>query len=172
MIRREEVYPIGKIGKPHGVAGDVNFLFEDDVFDRDEAEYLILEVDGILVPFFMEEYRFRSDTTAIVHFEDIDSQEKARALTGCNVFYPRSDVSTDSEYTWNSLIGFTIEDAQTARVYGAVQAIDTSTINVLFVLTTAEGSEALVPANEELIEAIDPERRTIVMNLPEGLLDD
>lgn len=172
MIRREEVYPIGKIGKPHGVAGEVNFLFDDDVFDREESEFLILEVDGILVPFFIEEYRFRSDTTAIVLFEDTDTQEKARALTGCNVFYPRSDISTESEYTWNTLVGFTIEDQHTGKQYGTIRAIDTSTINVLFVLDTDKGHEALVPANEELIEEIDPERRTIVMNLPEGLFDD
>ena len=55
MIREEDVYKIGKIGKPHGVAGEVTFRFTDDVFDRVDADYLVLMVDGILVPFFMEE---------------------------------------------------------------------------------------------------------------------
>ena len=58
MIRKEEVFKIGKIGKPHGVKGEVGLRFSDDVFDRVDAEYLILDIDGILVPFFMEEYRF------------------------------------------------------------------------------------------------------------------
>ena len=57
MIRQEEVFKIGKIGKPHGVKGEVAFRFSDDVFDRVDADYLILEVDGILVPFLIEEYR-------------------------------------------------------------------------------------------------------------------
>ena len=34
--------------------------FSDDVFDRVDADYVVLLVDGILVPFFIEEYRFRS----------------------------------------------------------------------------------------------------------------
>ena len=89
MIKKEEVYKIGRIGKAHGVKGEVSFNFDDDVFDRVEAEYLILEVDGILVPFFMEEYRFRSDSTALVKFEDIDTQERARELTNCDVYFPR-----------------------------------------------------------------------------------
>ena len=55
MIKQEEVYKIGRIGKPHGINGEVHFLFDDDVFDRVESEYLILDIDGILVPFFMEE---------------------------------------------------------------------------------------------------------------------
>ena len=66
MIRREEVYKIGKLGKPHGVKGEVSFMFDDDVFDRVDADYLVLDVDGILVPFFIEEYRFRSDESSFI----------------------------------------------------------------------------------------------------------
>ena len=76
MIKKEDVYQIGRIGKPHGVKGEVLFHFSDDVFDRAESEYLILEVDGILVPFFMEEYRFRSDETALVRFCDITRRSR------------------------------------------------------------------------------------------------
>jgi len=47
MIREEEVYKIGKLGKTHGVKGEISFLFDDDVFDRVEADYLVLMVDGI-----------------------------------------------------------------------------------------------------------------------------
>ena len=54
MIRQEEVFKIGKIGKPHGVKGEVSLMFEDDVFDRVDADYLVLLIDGILVPFFFE----------------------------------------------------------------------------------------------------------------------
>lgn len=78
MIREEEVYKIGKLGKTHGIKGELSFLFDDDVFDRVDADYLVLMVDGILVPFFLEEYRFRSDSNAIVKFEDIDTQDRAR----------------------------------------------------------------------------------------------
>ena len=59
MIRRDEVYKIGKLGKPHGVKGEITFAITDDVFDRVDAEYLVLDIDGILVPFYLEEYRLR-----------------------------------------------------------------------------------------------------------------
>ena len=77
MIREEEVDKIGKLGKTHGVKGEISFLFDDDVFDRVDADYLILRVDGLLVPFFIEEYRFRSDANAIMKFEDIDTKLKS-----------------------------------------------------------------------------------------------
>ena len=71
MIRQEEVYKIGKLGKTHGVKGELSFLFDDDVFDRVDADYLVLDLDGILVPFFIEEYRFRSDSNVILKLEGV-----------------------------------------------------------------------------------------------------
>ena len=82
MIRRDDVYKIGKLGKPHGVKGEITFAITDDVFDRVDAEYLVLDINGILVPFYMEEYRFKNDENVLVKFEDIDTQERARNYTG------------------------------------------------------------------------------------------
>ena len=76
MIKPEEVYRIGRLGKPHGVKGEITMQVDDDVFDRVDAEFLVLRVDGILVPFYMEEYHFRTDTTALIKFEDVDTVER------------------------------------------------------------------------------------------------
>lgn len=76
MIREDEVYKIGMLTKTHGVSGELNMAFTDDVFDRVEAEYVVCRMDGILVPFFMEEYRFRSDTTVLMKFEGVDTEEQ------------------------------------------------------------------------------------------------
>ena len=81
MIKKEEVFKIGILNKPHGVKGEIGFTFTDDVFDRVDCDYLILLLDGILVPFFIEEYRFRSDNVALVKFEGIDTAERARRFS-------------------------------------------------------------------------------------------
>ena len=172
MIRKEEVYQIGRIGKPHGVKGEVLFHFSDDVFDRTESEYLILEVDGILVPFFMEEYRFRSDETALVRFCDINTQEEARELTGCDVYFLRSEVpEDDAQLTWAQIVGFSIIDEQSGRSIGTISAVDDSTINTLFELRTPDGRDVLIPASDDLIADVDTESQTITMTIPEGLFD-
>ena len=168
MIKKEEVYKIGRIGKAHGVKGEVSFNFDDDVFDRVDAEYLILEVDGILVPFFMEEYRFRSDSTALVKFEDIDTQDRARELANCDVYFPR-DLADDKEevLTYSFLVGFDIIEASTGKKVGTIASIDESTLNILFELEDG----MLIPASEELITDIDKDNKTITIALPEGILD-
>ena len=73
MIKKEDVYKIGVLTKPHGIKGEVSFSFTDDVFDRVECDYLICLMDGILVPFFIEEYRFKNDSVALVKFDGIDT---------------------------------------------------------------------------------------------------
>ncbi|MDD6894767.1 MAG: ribosome maturation factor RimM [Prevotellaceae bacterium] len=171
MIRQDEVYKIGKIGKAHGVKGEVTLRFTDDVFDRVDAEYLILNVDGILVPFFMDEYRFRSDETALVKFCDIDTVERASELTGCDVFFPRSLAPVDDEeMTWSQIVGYTlidVDDDGKEKEVGRIDDVDESTDNVLL---TLDGGQ-LVPAAYDLIADIDHDSRKLYMNLPDGILD-
>ena len=168
MIKEEDVYKIGRLGKTHGVRGEVSFLFDDDVFDRVDADYLILRADGILVPFFIEEYRFKSDANAIVKFDGIDTQERARELTGCDVYFPRSLAEgDDGDISWSILVGFDILEADSGKAVGRIAAIDDATMNILFELEDGR----LIPASEDLITAIDQKSRTITMHIPEGLLE-
>ena len=168
MIKEENIYQIGRLGKTHGVRGKISFLFDDDVFDRVDADYLILKVDGIFVPFFIEEYRFKSDSNAIIKFEDIDTQERARELTGADVYFPRSLAENDDEnLSWPVLVGFDIIEASNGRTIGRIASVDDSTLNILFCLDDGR----LIPASENLITAIDQQTRTLTMHIPEGLLD-
>lgn len=172
MIKQEDVYRIGRLGKPHGVKGEVSFQFTDDIFDRVDADYLILEIDGILVPFFMEEYRFRSNEVALIKFEDIETEGRARELTGCEVFFPREFADADEEnMTWSEIVGYRIVDAATDKAVGEITSVDDATINTLFEVKTNDGGEMLIPAGEDLIRGVDKKARIIEMSLPEGLFD-
>ena len=167
MIREDDVYKIGRIGKPHGIGGEVTLRFSDDVFDRVDADYLVLMVDGILVPFFIEEYRFRSEEVALVKFEDIDTMDRAAELTGCDVFFPRHLADIDNDVlTWSQIVGYDIVDVASGKVIGRIESVDESTINVL--LELADGT--LIPAVDEFIDDIDHEARKLFMSLPDGLL--
>lgn len=168
MIKREDVYKIGRLGKAHGVKGEVSFQFDDDIFDTTDADYLILEIDGILVPFFMEEYRFRNDSLALVKFCDVDTQQRASELTGCDVYFPRTLVEeSEGQLSLSSLVGFDIVEASNSKVVGKIAAIDDTTQNILFELEDGR----LIPASDELITNIDTNRQQIIMQIPTGLLE-
>ena len=168
MIKAEDVYKIGRIGKAHGIKGEVSLQFDDDIFDRVDADYLVLDVDGILVPFYMEEYRFRNDSVCLVKFCDIDTQQRAAELTGCDVYFPRALAEEADEMpSLASLVGFDIVEAKGNGRVGTIAAIDDQTANILFELEDG----TLIPANDDLITDIDWEGKHITMNIPKGLLE-
>ena len=168
MIKESDVYKIGSITRTHGVKGEVSLSFTDDVWDRADADYLVLRIDGILVPFFIEEYRFRSDTTALIKFQDYDSAETAKELCGCDVYFPHAltpEPDEDEEYTWRYFTGFRVVDEKAGEL-GEITYVDDSTQNILFHI-----GDRLIPAVEQFISHIDHQARIITMRLPEGLLD-
>ena len=171
MIRPKDVFPIGKLHKPHGIGGEINFGFTTDVFDRTESPYWVLEMDGILVPFFIESYRFKSSETVLVKLEGIDTERQVRELSGKEVFYPvkfaeKEEPQADS---WNFYLGFSVFDNQVGYI-GEITEVDDSTLNVLFTLSK-DGQEILMPVAEEFFTEIDMENREMHVSLPQGLFE-
>jgi len=171
MIHKQDVFSIGKLHKPHGINGEISFGFTTDVFDRTESPYWVLEMDGILVPFFVESYRFKSSETVLVKLDGIDSEMQVRELSGKEVFYPArfAEKEEPNQDDWNFYIGFNVFDEEVGHI-GEITEVDDSTLNVLFKLSK-DDKEILMPVAEEFFTEIDIENREMHVSLPEGLLD-
>ena len=174
MIQRDELIKIGTFNKPHGVQGELAFTFTDDIFDRCESPYVVCEIDGIFVPFFIEEYRFRSDTTALMKLEDVDSEEEARPFTNLDVYYPKAYITNDEDGGLSApgdfFLHFSVYDTEKGFFLHIVD-VDMSTANVLFVVEREKGGELLIPAIDDWVVSADEQEKKLVMNIPEGLLD-
>lgn len=166
MIRLEEIAPIGIFGKTHGIKGEINLELNID-FDLENTPYIIVDIDGIFVPFFIEDYRYKSDTMALVLFEDINTEEQVRPFFGKKAYVKKEALgdSENDEMSINYYVGFTMLTAD-KKVIGQIVEIDDSTANVLFVLDNDE----LVPVGAVEVIDLDPETHTMVVELPEGLI--
>ena len=67
-------------------------------------------------------------------------------------------------------MGLTSVEEEAGEI-GRVEAVDDSTMNVLFKVGTPSGQDLFIPVAEEWIDDIDHSARKIYMHLPEGLLD-
>lgn len=171
MIRKEEVVYIGRITKYRGIDGEVELSFVDDIFDRTGAEYLVLQFDGILIPFFWEEYRFKNDSVAIFKFEDIDDEKDAKRLVGADVYYPVSYIGEEDSQpaSWTFFMGFKVYD-KSEGLLGEIKDVDDSSANILFYITPPEGGELIIPFHPDLLISHDNKKREMMVALPEGLL--
>lgn len=172
MIKKEDVFKIGQFAKPHGVKGEIALITDYDLFDDSGDDYIVCDMDGILVPFFIEDYRYKSDTVVLVKLENVDDEVAAREFSGRQVYYPLSKVEPEEVTeggSWNSLIGFEVVDKQHGLL-GIVTDVDDSTINVLLKISSKE-KELLLPAVDELILTVDVKGKRLEVSVPDGLLD-
>lgn len=168
MLKKEDFIYFGKFTKPHGTKGEIGIAGEGFLLGED-CDFVACDIDGILVPFFIEESRTKNSDTIIVKLELLDSAESVRFLTNRSTYIPREWVDDEEHFTWNYFVGFEAEDEDAGNL-GEVTAVDDSTINTLFVVER-NGEEILIPASEEMIVNIDHEKRVITFKLPDGLID-
>ena len=159
---------VGRIGRLFGTEGGVMVTlyttFPDD-FRMEEP--LFIRVDELAVPLFCSSFERRGQSSAVVNFDDIDTERRAEEwLVGREIFIEEEE-SDDDEFYMEDLIGF---KAIVGRQRGEVIDYYDSEANPLFEIAIGD-KQHLIPAQEEFIAHIDFDKRTIKFVLPEGLLE-
>lgn len=172
-IDPQDFIPIGYLAKPHGLSGDVLIETDEDFEDLlSETDHLMVEVEGGLVPFFITEdgIDFRTPTSCVVAFDELDSADKVRPYCGCRVFLPReSGRELPSESDLNGLIGFTAFDQEKGEL-GKITRIDDFSGNIVLTVLHRR-HEVLIPLSEELIIRMDQNKQELHLDCPEGLIE-
>lgn len=176
MIADSDILPIGSFGKPHGVNGEINLLTDCDI---ESLSCVIVDIDGINVPFFFDSVRPRGTESYLVVIDGIGSDKDVSGLVNKKVFALKSELHSvevdngecegDGFYA-DDLIGYDVTDAE-AGLSGVIEDVDDSTDNVLFVVRTVEGRHVLIPVADEFISEIDVDKRLLKLDLPAGILE-
>jgi len=169
MIKTANLQQIGQFLKPHGVKGELSLLTDLDMDDMAGDLYIVCNMDGLWVPFFIESYRPKNNSTMLITFEHLDSEDKVKFLSGKTAFIPAELLPPAGTYPdqERSMIGYTIMDERIGRL-GQIIDIDDSTLNILLTVDYC-GKEILIP--QALVKSIQHDQKTMNLFLPEGFLD-
>ncbi|WP_163716000.1 ribosome maturation factor RimM [Mangrovibacterium lignilyticum] len=172
-IPKVDCQKIGYLQKPHGIKGEVVLQFEPEYEESlDEMPTLFLEIDGLLVPFFIQDegLRFRSGESALVLFDWIDSEEQARKICGCSVYILKDDLILDNnELGLHMLVGYTLYDSEKGKI-GPVVQVDDYAGNLILTVTYNK-QEVLVPFSEDFLTRFDEDKKEMELQCPEGIFD-
>ena len=159
---------VGRIGRLFGTEGGVMItLYTSFPDDFQMEEPLFIRVDELAVPLFCSSFERRGQSSAVVQFDDIDTERRAEEwLVGREIFVEKQE-QDDDEFYMEDLIGF---KASVGRQRGEVIDYYDSEANPLFEIRLGD-KQHLIPAQEEFIAHIDFDKRTIKFVLPEGLLE-
>lgn len=173
MTRKEETFYLGKIAKKFSFKGEVLIFLDTDQPELyQNLESVFVEHGKNLVPFFIINASIHRNHFLRVKFEDINSEEDADKIMGCAVHLPMSMLPElgGNQFYYHEVIGFTAEDINHG-IIGTITSINDSKIQALFIITTTDGKEILIPVNDHFIQKVDRKNKTFIFNTPAGLID-
>ena len=149
-----------RILKSYGTDGGVIISAPEVDIEERKSEPAFIEFDGLPVPFFIEEATPRGGAKYFVKLEDIDTLEQAEEIVGKEIVFEDED---DDDF--EDIVGYTVID-QNGKKIGEITAFEDIPGNPC--VEIAGG--ALIPCPDECILDVDQKKRTIQLQIAEGLL--
>lgn len=163
---------VGRIGRPHGIRGEVTVEPRTDEPDERFAPGAVLLVDGPVRQLTVGRAHWHSGRLLIA-FEGVDDRNAAEALRGLLLEAERDEDQTPDdpeEFYDSSLVGCAVVDPAGASI-GTVREVVHLPAQDLLDVEMASGRRALVPFVAEIVTSVDIAGRRVVVDAPPGLLD-
>jgi 16S rRNA processing protein RimM len=169
-----ELVAVARVAKPRGLGGEVAADVLTDFPERFEGleELIAVFADGTRRRLALES-SWLHGARVVLKFRGFDTPEDASALAGCELAVPESEAVELEEgefYDWQ-LEGCRVETIEGAVVGTVVEVLHTGGEANVLVVHDERGKENLVPLAESICVEIDVERKLILLDAPEGLLE-
>jgi 16S rRNA processing protein RimM len=171
-MRKEDCFYLGKIAKKFSFKGEVLIYLDTDEPELyEDMESVFVEFNKDLIPFFIENSNLHKNDFLRVKFEDVDTEEEADKMIGCEIYLPLNMLPKleGNQFYFHEVIGFEIEDKRLG-VFGKIISINDSSAQPLFEVVNGT-VEILVPIIDQFLVKIDRENKKVIMDLPEGLIE-
>ncbi len=167
----QDLIEVGYIKKTHGYKGDVRIIIYDDVYIPDKVDVFFLTVKDEKVPFFVDAMNQILDNEYIIHLEEMTTKEIAQPYKASKIFLPKNLVEKANNVNDDAheLIGYAVEDLQHGKIGVVTDVYDLPQQEMLAV--SFGSKEVLIPLRMELIHLMQPDKKLIIFDLPDGLLE-
>lgn len=168
----EDCFLLGTIVKSHGYKGHLTLKLDSSVkYKIPKMERMYLENKGAFVPYFVSEFS-QNGQTALLKFEDIDTDKEANKLAQSRVFAENNFLPKKvvADFQPNLFADFEAFDNEN-NLFGKIDAIFEVPANMLFSVLHISGKEILIPARPDFIDSVDKKAKKVFFRLPEGYLD-
>lgn len=160
---------VGFINKSSGFKGEMHGILQMTNPQRMlKHSFLFIQLEGLPVPFFIEEMEVNGEQL-IVKLEGINSQEEARKYAQKDIYLEKLvEKKKKTPLTWKELKGYIVVDSTYGEIGPIEEVIE---YPMQFIARIIKGEkEILFPLNEDLVDDVDSEAKTIRVSSPEGLL--
>ncbi|MGE5473111.1 MAG: ribosome maturation factor RimM [Ignavibacteriales bacterium] len=167
-----EYLEIGKIINTHGVKGELKVLpLTDDARRFDKLESLFIDQKGELKKYDIEYVRYHKGFV-LLKVKGIESMEQADLLRNHVLKIHRKDAVRlpEGSYFICDIIGMQVNDIS-GRKLGLLQDVLKTGSNDVYIVKE-EDKEILIPALKSVVKSVDLESKQMIVDLPEGIIED
>lgn len=171
-MRKKDCFYLGKIAKKFSFKGEVLIYLDTDEPEMyTELESMFVDINGHLVPFFIEKATLHKEKFLRTQFEDVDSEDAADDIVGKDVYLPLEMLPQldGNKFYYHEVIGFAAKD-QRLGAFGTISKISDNGVQALFEIEKDDAT-ILVPLIDEFIIEVNRNEKFILFNTPEGLID-
>ena len=171
-----DVRVVGRVVKPHGIRGELVVDVHTDSPDERFAPGAVLVTrarDGASGTVTIAAARPHTGRL-LVTFEDVAGRDAAEAMRGLLLLVDAADIAPSDdpeEFYDHELEGLEVVDVHGTRVGVVAEVLHTAASDLLAVRRDG-GGEALVPFVTEIVPTVDVAAGRVVVDPPEGLLDE
>jgi 16S rRNA processing protein RimM len=163
---------VGRIGRPHGVRGEVTVEVRTDDSDLRFTPGAVLLTDPTSRgPITVEGARWHREILLLT-IAGVDSRETAETYRNTELLVPLADLpelDDPEDFYDHQLVGLTARSTD-GTVLGEVAAVRHEGADLL-VVRRPEGGEALIPFVAAIVPTVDLDGGYLVVDPPEGLLE-
>ncbi len=163
----------GTISKANRKTGEVSVIFaQKNPPENEPLQTVFIEIDGGLVPFFVDEMSAISADGVRLLLCDYSEPDIAQRFVGCTVYLPMAknkDSDEGQTASYDEIIGFTVMD-ENDQPLGVINDILESPEQDLVQIFEGE-KEILIPLVDDFILGLDTEKKILFMDLPDGLIE-
>ena len=168
--------PIGYFSKTHGLKGHLILKITTQI-NTSKLKVFFIKTNGSQAPYFIEEMtEFKEDY--LVKLETIDNVDLAVKLKNSEVSVEEKFIVEEIDFEF---LGFTLVDKQNGEVGVVTEFIDTPGNPLLKIdrrdlgdkrdLMNSRDREILIPFNVDFIVRVLKDKKQLIYNIPEGLLE-
>ena len=171
-MQLKDCFYLGKIVKKYSFKGELLVKLDTDEPELfKNLESVFISVRNNLIPFFIESCKLHKTQLLRIKLEEVDTEEDADALMKAELYLPLAILPKleGNKFYFHEVVGFTMIDENFGEV-GIIENVDTSGAQELFVVDK-DGSEVLIPVNDEFIKKVGRDQKQIIVNTPEGLIE-
>lgn len=172
-IQKADCDKVGFFKKTHGVSGELVLEYEPQFeYSVENADRFFVEIEGLLVPFFVldEGFRFKTENSAIITFDGVETEKYAKRMVGSSVFLFKNEIiEMPDEQSESQFENYLLVDETLGNI-GIIEQVDNYSGNIV-ITVNHRGQELLVPFNEDFLIETDKKNKILKLRLPEGLIE-